>query len=90
MTDYQWDSNKERINRRKHGIAFADAIAVLADDNALTIEDHDTDEERFITIGLDTLGRILVLVYAWRGENIRIISARKATASERIHYEEGQ
>jgi uncharacterized DUF497 family protein len=86
--DYQWDKDKEHTNRRKHGVAFADAVAVFADDNAITIEDDHPDEERFVIIGMDALGRILVVVYAWRGESIRIISARKATASECRQYEE--
>lgn len=88
MTDYQWDKNKERINRHKHGIAFPDAIAVFADDNAFTIEDGYPDEERFVTVGTDAFERILVVVYTWRGEDIRIISARKATARECRQYEE--
>lgn len=86
--DYQWDKNKERISRHKHGIAFPDAIAVFTDDNAFTVEDDYPDEERFVTVGIDAFGRILVVVYTWRGENIRIISARKATASECRQYEE--
>ena len=86
--DYQWDKNKEQSNRHKHGIAFADATAVFADDNAFTIEDDYPDEERFAAIGADAFGSILVVVYTWRGESIRIISARKGTASERKQYEE--
>jgi uncharacterized DUF497 family protein len=86
--DYQWDKNKEHSNREKHGIAFADATAVFADDHALTLEDDHPDEERFVTIGMDGFGRILVVVYTWRGERIRIISARKAIASEITQYEE--
>ena len=86
--DYQWDKSKERANRNKHGIAFADAISVFADDNGITIEDEHPDEERFVTMGLDAFGRILVVVYTWRGESIRIISARKATVSERTQYKE--
>ena len=72
--DYQWDKNKERINRHKHGIALPDAIAVFADDNAFTVEDDYPDEERFVTVGTDAFGRILVVVYTWRGENIRVSS----------------
>jgi len=86
--DYQWDKNKEQANREKHGIAFADASAVFADDFAFTVEDEHPDEERFATIGTDAFGRILVVVFTWRGESIRIISARKATTSECRMYEE--
>ncbi|RME43315.1 MAG: BrnT family toxin [Caldilineae bacterium] len=87
--EYQWDSNKARANLRKHQIDFADAVAVFSDDFALTIEDDHPDEERFVTIGMDSLGRILVVVYTWRGESIRLISARKATKNERKQYETG-
>ena len=86
--DYQWDKNKERINRQKHGIAFADASAVFADDYAFTVEDDHPNEKRFAIIGADAFGRVLVVVFTWRGESIRIISARKATANECGIYEE--
>ena len=87
---YQWDDKKAKSNRRKHGVEFADAVSVLADDFAITIEDDYPDEERFVTIGMDALGRILVVIYTWRGESIRIISARKAIPYERKQYDEGQ
>lgn len=85
--DYEWDSNKAKANLRKHGVDFTDAATVFVDDLALTIADDDPDEERFVSIGKDGLGRILVVVYAWRGEGIRIISARKANSRERKQYE---
>ena len=85
--DYEWDTHKAKSNLRKHGIDFADATTVFSDDYALTIPDDDPDEERFVTIGMDALGRILVVVYAWRGEHIRIISARKAESYECKQYE---
>lgn len=72
---------------QKHGVAFADTFAVFEDPNALTIEDNERGEERFITLGMDCFGRILVVVYTWRDEIIRIISARKATRSEVKQYE---
>ncbi|MDE3225381.1 MAG: BrnT family toxin [Nitrospirota bacterium] len=84
--DFEWDEDKTRSNRRKHGVDFADAVPVLSDDHAVTIPDEQATEERFITIGLDALGRMLVVVYVWRGERIRIISARKATTFERTQY----
>lgn len=67
---------------------FADAVTALHDEMALTIEDEDTDEERFITTGTDALGRVLVVAYAWRGPRLRIISARKATGRERRQYKD--
>jgi len=86
---YQWDKNKAAINLRKHGIDFADAVSVFSDDLAITTPDERFDEERFITIGLDALGQVLVVVYIWRGQKIRLISARPATRQERRQYEEG-
>ena len=71
---------------RKHGVDFADAATTLYDPRALTIPDTRSEEERFITLGLDALGELLVVVYTWREERIRIISARKATANERRQY----
>ena len=86
--DYQWDDNKAKANLKKHKVDFADAVTVFGDDLAITVEDDDPDEERFVTIGVDAQGRILVVVYTWRGESIRLISARKATRGERQEYEE--
>ena len=87
IVEFEWDKSKARANRRKHGIDFADAVSVLEDDQALTIDDDDPDEERFVTIGLDALGRIVVVVYTFRENRIRFISARKATPRERKQYE---
>jgi uncharacterized protein len=83
---YQWDPDKASLNRAKHGIEFADAVSVLEDDRAVTVEDERYEEERFITIGMDAISRILVVVYTWRGNEIRLISARKADRSERQQY----
>jgi uncharacterized DUF497 family protein len=84
---FEWDSRKAAGNFRKHGVRFVDAVAVLEDDEAVTIAD-DAEEDRWVTIGVDAAGRTLVVVYAWRGERIRIISARRATRFERDQYEE--
>ncbi|NEP56753.1 MAG: BrnT family toxin [Symploca sp. SIO2G7] len=86
---YQWNRDKAAKNLRKHGIDFADAVSVFSDDLAMTIFDERFDEERFVTIGLDALGRVLVVVYTLRGDEIRLISARKATRQERQQFEEG-
>lgn len=86
---YQWDSNEAESNFRKHGIDFADAVIVFPDDLAITVSDERFSEERFITIGMDGLGRVLVVVYTLRGSEIRLISARSATRRERRQYEEG-
>ncbi len=88
MTNDQWDRNKALTNLNKHGIDFADAVSVFSDELALTIFDDRFEEERFITIGMDILSRILVVVYTLRDDEIRLISARKATRNERRQYEE--
>jgi uncharacterized protein len=85
---YQWDKNKAASNLQKHGIEFADAVSVFSDDLAITISDQRFDEDRFVTIGMDAFGRILVVVFTWRGEDIRLISARLAERRERKQYEE--
>lgn len=78
---------KAASNHAKHGVHFADAVGVFHDDFAITIEETSTSEERFKTLGLDFLGRILVVVYTWRDDSIRVISAREATARQRATYE---
>ncbi|MBL8091641.1 MAG: BrnT family toxin [Anaerolineales bacterium] len=85
---YEWDPNKEKSNFKKHGVKFSDVVGVFEDENAITIDDDNDKEERFITIGMDFLSRILVVVYTFRDIVIRIISARKATAREKKMYEE--
>lgn len=87
--DYQWDQEKADLNWKKHGVDFADAVGVFEDDWALTFkEEVILSEQRFATVGMDFLGRILVVVYTYRGEDIRIISARSATKTERGSYDE--
>ena len=88
IVEFEWDADKAAANLRKHGVDFADAVPALEDDLALTMRDPDSDyEERFITLGHDPYGRLLVVVYTWRGERLRPISARKATGKERRRYE---
>jgi uncharacterized protein len=85
-----WDPEKLKANIAKHGIRFPDAVAVLEDPRALTVADYESDsegEQRFVTLGYDSKGRILVVVYAWRGDDIRLISAREAEPHEREEYE---
>jgi len=83
-----FDPNKAAINYRKHGIRLSDAESVLFDALALTREDKDAEgEQRFLTIGVDATGRLLVIVFTYRGEEIRLISARPATAKEGEYYE---
>ena len=84
--EFEWDEAKAESNLRKHRVDFADAATVLHDEQALTFLDDSSDEERFITLGIDALARVLVVVYTWRGETVRLISARKADAEERRQY----
>jgi uncharacterized DUF497 family protein len=85
--DVDWDSRKASANLKKHGVDFADAATVLHDEQAITIRDDEAGEERYVTIGMDALGRALVVVYTWRGERPRLISARQAKPQERQEYE---
>jgi uncharacterized DUF497 family protein len=90
MMNITWDPNKAEINFKKHGIRFSDAEMVLYDASAMTIEEQIiADEPRFVTVGMDAFGRILAVVYSYRLDTIRLISARKATRRERTKYEEG-
>ena len=85
---YQWDPRKAASNLEKHGVDFADAVGVFEDEWALTIkEEYVEGEQRFVTMGMDFLGRMLVVVYTYRYDNIRLISARTATRRERGIYE---
>ena len=87
--DYQWDPEKADLNHEKHGIDFADAVGIFEDEYALTIKQEIVkNEQRFASIGTDFLGRIVVMVYTYRGDDIRLISAWPATKSERNVYEQ--
>jgi uncharacterized DUF497 family protein len=92
VVGFEWDeSGKAGINFRKHGVRMPEAIPVFDDPYAITITDDESGiEQRFITLGIGATGRLLVVVYTWRGENIRIISARCAEAHERERYEAEQ
>lgn len=87
VVSFQWDPRKARINLGKHKVAFADAVGVFDDPQSITIDDPHPREERYVTIGLDLLGRILVVCWTPRGNEIRLISARPAARRERVDYE---
>ena len=91
MVRFEWDPQKELHNLRKHGVSFDEASTVFGDPLAGTIPDprHSELEFRFVTLGLSSESRLLVVAHADRGENTRIISARPATAQERRRYESG-
>lgn len=85
---FQFDPLKAKSNLRKHKVSFADAEGVFYDPLAIHIEDPSTEtEQRWITIGLGNNNQILVVVYTFRGEDIRLISARQATNREVKEYE---
>lgn len=89
---FQWDEKKNRANITKHKISFEEAKSVFYDENARLIPDpeHSIDEERFLLLGFSSKLKMLVVVHTYRenDEVIRIISARKATKSETIYYNE--
>ena len=86
---YLWDPSKAISNLRKHGVDFADAVTALEDELGLHRPDpHSTGEERWIGLGMDALGRLLVVIYAPHEDVIRLISARLADPRERRQYEE--
>ncbi len=86
---YQWDPKKAASNLEKHGVDFADAVGVFEDEWALTVKEEEVEgEQRFATLGMDFLERTLVVVYTYRDDMIRLISARVATKKERKIYEQ--
>lgn len=86
---FEWDSRKAATNLNKHGVSFADATSVFSDPLARIFDDpdHSTREERELIVGYDLADRLLIVSFAERGDNVRIISARRATARE-IHVHE--
>ena len=85
-----FEPKKNSINLRKHGVSLAEGDGVLNDPLALTIEDDSArGEQRFVSIGMSTFRRLMVVVYTYRGEEIRLISVRRAEPKERRAYEEG-
>ena len=83
----EFDPVKAKTNLRKHGVSFAHAEQALRDPMAFTIEDPDArGEQRFVTLGSDALGRVLVVIHTQRGERTRVISARKASRGEAHEY----
>lgn len=93
--EFTWDAAKAAANLAKHGVAFAQAATVLADALALTVfdEDHSEFEERWFTLGMDSQGKLLAVSHTYTATgpasaNVRIISAREATRTERRWYED--
>jgi uncharacterized protein len=87
---FEWNARKDRANQKKHGISFGEAKTVFLDEFARIIDDpeHSEGEERFLMLGMSIGLRVLVVCHCLRGADrvIRIISARRADASERREY----
>ena len=86
---FEWDSEKAKQNIKKHGVSFEEASTIFYDPHSATFDDpvHSFDEYRFITIGLSSHDRLIVVSHTDREDNIRLISARPATAHERKKHE---
>ena len=87
----EWDLKKARTNLRKHKVSFEEAATAVSDPMAATgaDPDHSVTEDRYITFGVSSRGRLLVVVHTEKQDTIRIISARLASKGERTLYEEG-
>ncbi|HEX6746850.1 MAG TPA: BrnT family toxin [Longimicrobium sp.] len=88
--EFEWDDGKAAVNLAKHGVDIADALFVFDDPRAITLGDDHPGEERYVTFGMDALGRLVGVAYTWRGDAVRIISARKATRTEARLYAAGE
>ena len=88
--EFEWDPRKAAANPQKARDRLRGRATVLYDDLAITVPDDHPEEERSVTMGMDALGRLLVVVHTWRDERGRLISARQATGRERRQYEEGR
>ena len=90
--EFEWDLHKADSNLRKHGVSFHEAASVWGDTLSITYHDpdHSVTEHRFITVGMSRARRMLMVAHADRGDNVRIISARRMTRQERRQYEEGK
>jgi uncharacterized DUF497 family protein len=86
---FEWDPEKAKMNYRKHKVSFEEAVTVFYDPLSATFKDpnHSVGEQRLITIGFSSHGRLVVVAHAERRKALRIISARLATAHERKKHE---
>jgi uncharacterized DUF497 family protein len=90
LSEVEWDPDKDRANRKKHGVSFEEAATIFDDPLELTVDDpaHSVNEDRYYSIGESSKGRLLVVFYTEREGKIRIISARRPTRTERKTYED--
>ena len=88
-SEFEWDDEKAQSNLKKHGVSFDEAATVFNDPRIATISDpdHSKDEERYISIGMSVIMHLLSVIHTFRKERIRLISARKATKTEKKNYE---
>ena len=101
---FEWDERKAETNFQDHKVRFAESLSAFEDDHAITVTDEESDphEQRFVALGMGTKGRVLVVVYCYRDQNIRIISRRarpshwrapastRKTDEEAIRLQQGQ
>jgi hypothetical protein len=89
MLNFEWHTEKALKNIKRHNVTFEEASTAFKDPLSLTIDDphHSDDEQRYVLIGKSYKNRILIVIHTERGNNIRIISARRATKKERAYYE---
>jgi uncharacterized DUF497 family protein len=88
-SEFEWDDEKAASNLKKHHISFEEAATIFNDPKVATIHDpdHSEDEERYVSIGMSVIVRLLAVIHTYRKERIRLISARKATKAEKKKYE---
>ena len=88
-SEFQWDEEKAKGNLKKHGVSFEEGATIFNDPMIATIldPDHSEDEERFISIGMSVIRRLLSVIHTYRKDRLRLISARKATKAEKKNYE---
>jgi uncharacterized protein len=84
--NYEWDINNAQSNFQNYGVDFADVVSVFADSAAIRIVDKNSDKNQFVTIGTTAFGEIIVVVYFWRNNKIKLVSARKVTELECKQY----
>ena len=88
-SEIEWDDEEAKSNLKKHSVSFEEGATIFNDPKIATISDpdHSVDEERFISIGISVIRRLLTVIHTYRIERIRLISARKATKAEKKNYE---
>jgi uncharacterized DUF497 family protein len=88
-SEFEWDDEKAKSNLKKHGVSFEEGATIFNDPKVATISDpdHSEDEERYVSIGMSVIMRLLSVIHTIRKERNRLISARKATNAERKNYE---